>query len=127
MKPFVWHEGMSLEETKDGAYWERNMLALYMGIYANRAWGEFNSYLELSGSDRAKDPTDLPCGWYYDTDNNWEGWRRVISLFDGRITYHIPDDFDIGDLPVIEPNWNGHTTGEKYIEMMRKCGVRVDE
>ena len=126
MKPFVWKEGMSLEETKDGAYWERNMVVLYTAMYANKAWREFNEYLHLSNKEAAKDPKDVPCGWYYDTDNNWDGWKRVISLFDGRITYHIPDDFDVGNLPQIKPNWNGHTTEEKYKMMMQRCGVKIE-
>jgi hypothetical protein len=41
---YEWHEGMSAEDCKNGAYWERNMLALN---YAD--------------------------GWYYDTQNNWDG------------------------------------------------------
>ena len=108
MKPFVWHEGMSLEETKDGAYWERNMLVLLLALVINENYPN-NS------------------GWYYDTDNNWEGWKRVISIYDGTAAFHIPDDFDIGDLPEIKPNWDGHSTHEKWIRVMKSCGCKVDE
>jgi hypothetical protein len=126
MKPYVWYEGLSLEEQKDGAYFERNMLALYFATYANSAWKEFNKYLQGVGSENAKDPNDVPCGWYYDTDNNWDGWKRVISLLDGRITFHIPDDFDVGNLPQIKPNWNGHSTEEKWWTMMTACGCKTE-
>jgi hypothetical protein len=81
---------MSDKETADLAYWERNMLAL---LFAN--------------------------GWYYDDDNNWPGWRRVLSLKDGRITFHIPDDFDVGNLRRITPNWDGHTTERKWQRVMK--------
>ena len=43
MVGYVWKDGMSPEEEANGAYWERNMLALR---YAD--------------------------GWYYDTENNWD-------------------------------------------------------
>lgn len=85
MKIKVWHKDMSDKETADLAYWERNMLALR---YAQ--------------------------GWYNDVQNNYPGWKRVLSLDQGRITFHIPDDFDVGDLPEIEPNWDGHTTEQKW-------------
>jgi hypothetical protein len=111
---------------KDGAYWERNMLALYFAMYSNKAWKEFNEYLHEVGSDNAKDPENVPCGWYYDTDNNWEGWLRVISLLDGRITFHIPDDFDVGNLPQIEPRWDGHSTEEKWWRMTTACGCKAE-
>lgn len=48
---YEYREGMSLEEQKNGAYWERNMLALHFAD-----------------------------GWYHDTDNNWEGWKRVVGV-----------------------------------------------
>jgi len=85
MKPMQWSKGMSDAEAKDVGYWERNMLAL---LFAD--------------------------GWYYDTENNWPGWRRVLSLKEGRLTFHIPDEFDVGNLRRIIPNWDGHTTREKW-------------
>lgn len=90
MKIKVWHEGMSDKEAKDLAYWERNMLALRFAQ-----------------------------GWYNDDDSNFPGWRRVLSLDNGRMTFHIPDEFDVGDLPEIEPNWDGHTTEEKWQRVAR--------
>lgn len=90
----TWHEGMSVEETKDLAYWERNVLALK---YAD--------------------------GYYEDHDNNYEGWLRVMSLEGGKITFHIPDDFEIGNLPLIDANWDGHTTAEKWQRILADRGI----
>ena len=81
----VWREGLTPEEERDIAYMERNLLALR---YAD--------------------------GFYYDRDNDWPGWRRVLSLDKGKITFHIPDEMPTGNLPEIEPNWDGHTTIEKW-------------
>jgi len=90
----VWHEGMSDSDSKDLAYWERNMLALH---YAD--------------------------GWYVDCENNYPGWKRVLSLEKGRITFHIPDDFQVGNLKEIKPNWDGHTTEAKWWRIMHKKGL----
>lgn len=107
MKPYVWKDGMSPEEAKDGAYWECNMLALLLAKVMNESsnWGK--------------------CGWY--VHGEWEGWTRVISLNDGKITFHVPDDFDLGDLPQIEPNWDGHTTEEKWLQIMELTGCQLPE
>lgn len=94
MDIYEYKDGMSEKEQKDGAYWERNMIAL-----------------------RFAD------GWYYDTDNNWEGWLRVLSLDGGRMCFHIPDSFDVGNLPQIQPNWDGHTTREKWLRVMKMRGI----
>ena len=58
MKIETWHEGMSLEDTKNLAYWERNVLAL---LLAN-----------LENETCLANDMDITCGWYYDTDNNWD-------------------------------------------------------
>lgn len=94
MKVKTWHKDMSVEETKDLAYWERNVLALK---YAD--------------------------GWYEDLQNNYPGWLRVLSLDGGKITFHIPDDFNVGDLPKIDPNWDGHTTNEKWQRILEARGI----
>ena len=85
----IWNSGMTDSESKDLAYWERNMLAL-----------------------RCAD------GWYEDHESGFEGWLRVLSLDDGKITFHIPDNFDVGNCPEIRPNWDGHTTQEKWQRIM---------
>lgn len=90
----TWNPKMTDAESKDLAYWERNMLALY---YAD--------------------------GWYFDHDNNYPGWLRVLSLDGGKITFHIPDNFMLGDLPEIKPNWDGHSTDEKWMRVMAKWRV----
>ena len=110
MNIYVYKDGMSEKEQKDGAYWERNMLALLLATY--------NNVVEKEDKET---PTS---GWYYDTHNNWDGWKRVISIKNGTICFHIPDDFNVGDLQQIKPNWNGHTTEEKWKHVMNMCGVK---
>jgi hypothetical protein len=116
MKPFVWQEGMSAEETKNFAYWERNMLVLVAAKVQN-FWRDISVE-----HDRT---IDIPvCGWY--THGAWEGWSRVISLFGGAMTFHIPDDFEVGNLPEIEPNWDGHSTELKWNRAMFMLGIKED-
>lgn len=121
MKIYVWKEGMTAEESKEGAYWERNMLALWIAKMMQVTY------------DNAKDDglgskyKTIHCGWYNDTDNNWDGWHRVISLMDGAFGFHIPDDFDIGSLKEIKPNWDGHSTELKWTRMMEYCGCNMQE
>ena len=86
---------MSSEETQDLAYWERNVLALK---YAD--------------------------GYYEDTENNYPGWLRVLSLEGGKITFHIPDDFNVGNLPKIAKAWNGHSTEEKWKYILFQRGIK---
>jgi hypothetical protein len=105
---YVYKDGMTLEEQKNGAYWERNMLALMLAKFM-----EASTHTLGYGSE--------PCGYYIH--GEWEGWSRVISINNGKITFHVPDDFDIGDLQQIEPNWDGHTTEEKWKYVMDLCGV----
>lgn len=121
-KMYVWKDGMSEKEMRDGAYWERNMLALYFAIHANKVWEDFVKYEKGAGVTSKIFEMPAPCGWYLH--GEWEGWSRVISLFGGRITFHVPDDFDMGDLPQIEPNWDGHSTEEKWKHVMEVCGVK---
>lgn len=83
-----------LKESVKIAYWERNMLALY---YAD--------------------------GWYYDNENNWDGWKRVLALEGGKMNFHIPDDFDVGELEQIEPTYDGHTTIEKWKRVSDIMGI----
>lgn len=110
MKIYEWKPGLTDQEMKDGAYWERNMLAL-----------------------------NFADGWYYDLVNTptmvepfrgikthprYEGWSRVLSLADGKMTFHIPDDFDVGNLKYLGgSNWDGHTTREKWQRVMAKFGI----
>ena len=90
----TWASGMSLKDAVDVAYSERNLLALH---YAD--------------------------GWYNDPDNDWTGFKRVLSLKGGRMCFHIPDSFPVGDLPQIEPNWDGHSTAEKWTRVLEKRNV----
>lgn len=106
----TWHAGMSTEETKDLAYWERNTLALHFaeGWYNDDVWGK--------GTDGV---LNFTCKMA-----RYDGWRRVLSLEGGSITFHIPDDFNVGNLPEIEPNWDGHTTAEKWQRVLEKKGIQ---
>ena len=92
---------MTDKETADLAYWERNMLAL---LFAE--------------------------GWYNDDDETgmprYLGWRRVLTLVSGAVTFHIPDDFDVGNLQQLDkPNWDGHTTEEKWREVAKFRGIQL--
>lgn len=112
----IWREGMDPRVEVSGAYWERNMLALLMARYLNK-------YSPIQESD-IKDSTEkVNSGWYYDTENNWDGFKRVLSLDNGQFCFHIPDSFDVGDLPQIENNWDGHTTEEKWLKVEEICNV----
>lgn len=117
MKPYVWKDGMSEKEMRDGAYFERNMLALLLAKVMNL----------LVEKERSNDMFSNwgKCGWYLH--GEWEGWTHVISLDDGRMTFHVPDDFDMGDLPQIEPNWDNHTTEEKWLYIMNLVGCELPE
>src|SRR5574343_595495 len=98
MKIPCWEPGLTVEQERDIAYQERNLLAL--------------RYAE---------------GWYFDTDNNWDGWKRVLSLDKGKICFHIPDEFDVGQLRQIKPNWDGHTTERKWARIMNKFNIPGSE
>jgi hypothetical protein len=126
MKIRTWTPDMSLEDTKDLAYWERNMLALY---YAD---GWYNDDVESDecppDHNRELDTNACPsCEREAPRKPRFDGWRRVLSLAGGTITFHIPDNFDVGNLDQIMPNWDGHTTEEKWKRMARGCGVKVDD
>ncbi len=109
MKIKVWHEGMSDKETKDLAYWERNMLAL---LYAD-GWYNDDVISEIYGEAKHIGP-------------RYPGWRRVLTLKGGKVTFHIPDDFDVGTLLELKPNWDGHTTEEKWRWIAAWRNVEVD-
>lgn len=49
----------------------------------------------------------------------------MLSLEDGKITFHVPDSFDIGNLPKIEPNWDGHTTEEKWRRILTEREIKL--
>lgn len=103
------------QEAKNFAYWERNMLAL---LLAN----------QLNDTNVAKEQRLYQgrsyCGWYEHQGEGFEGWSRVVSLNNGNITFHVPDDFDLGNLEQIEPNWNGHTTEQKWHHIKVICGIK---
>jgi hypothetical protein len=110
MKPYVYHEGMDYETQANGAYWERNMLALFLANQSNKLCEEMG-ISHNSG---------------YFIHGEWEGWDRVISIQSGKYTFHIPNDFNIGHLEEIEPNWDGHTTEKKWNDVMEYCGIFLE-
>ncbi len=107
MKIKTWHAGMLDDELANLAYWERNVLAL------KYAEGWYNDDVE----ERCRDTYGPISGPRFD------GWRRVLSLDGGRATFHVPDDFDVGNLPEIKPNWDGHTTEEKWARILKERGI----
>ncbi len=114
MKIQTWHDKMSDKESADLAYWERNMLALW---YAD---GWYND--DISVGDDLETPQGAPL-----MQPRYAGWRRVLTLHGGRITFHIPNDFDVGVLPQVAPNWDGHTTEEKWRRIAEGRGIKPEE
>lgn len=111
MKPYVYEDGMDYLEQANGAYWERNMLALFLALESNRYCMDIGE--------------ELDSGYFHH--GEWEGWDRVISIHNGQYTFHVPDHFNLGSLPEIEPNWDGHTTEEKWHKMMKNCGIDLNK
>lgn len=95
-----WKPGLTPEEERDIAYWERNMLALHIAAQSGAGWYRHDEY---------------------------PGWGRVISLGNGSLTFHVPDDFDILGLPEIENNWDGHTTEQKWEEIKKSAELWIEE
>lgn len=121
MRIKTWSPEMTDKETADLAYWERNVLALH---YAH---GWYNDDVEVPGSDPEGMELD---GLYFGPTTfrpRFAGWRRVLSLAAGKTTFHIPDDFEVGDLPQIKANWDGHTTEEKWARILKRRGIEVGE
>lgn len=122
MKNQAWHEGMTDKESKDLAYWERNMLALRF------ADGWYNDDVIVDSDDlsllgKEMRPTSEPGKVKI---ARFEGWRRVLSLGNGKMNFHIPDDFDVGRLPAIAPRYDGHTTLEKWQRVADTFGIKFD-
>lgn len=107
MKPIKTNNDKNVKKRVKAVKWERNMALLYLANHLNDT-----------------DPLN-ECGYYID--NKFPGAKRVISLFGGLMTFRVKDDFDLGRLPEVEENWDGHTTEEKYTEMMRFCGCTIED
>ena len=130
MKPYTWSPDQTIEEQKNGAYFERNLLALLLAVNMSQfaipgtnipAAGWYRHPNDLS--------IDLPPDYPY-----WEseafsfyGWSRVISLYGGEVTFHVPDDFDLGSLPQVKATQNYLPTEEKWLAIMQMCGCEVPE
>jgi hypothetical protein len=124
MKIKVWNASMSVEETKDLAYWERNMLAL---VAADGWYNDdilFDPKVDFCPDDcAALEKAGIVLKTYKP---RYHGWRRVLSISSGKITFHVPDDFDVGDLGQIDRNWDGHTTEEKWKYVASLAGVKIE-
>lgn len=121
--PEAWHEGMTTGEEVNLAYWERNMMVMWFAVYSNKSLEAFNLYRGAITGKELREPT-LLSGWFEHQGEGFEGWSRVISLFGGKATFHVPDSFPISDkLPKIEPNWDGHTTEEKWNHVKERLGL----
>lgn len=118
MQGYTYQKGITPEEEAEKAYWERNMLAFK---YAKRV----NCYEAFLHSLLGKDEKDFEpiCGWYYDENHEMDGWSRIVALDSGTICFHIPDNFDVGDLPEIKPTWDGYTTKEEWDLVAFDCGM----
>lgn len=113
MKVRTWTPGMSAHDAADLAYWERNVLALH---YADGWYNDDVEEYEYDVNSMLATDTWGP---------RYRGWRRVLTLEGGEITFHIPDDFEVGSLPEVFRNWNGHTTGEKWALVLGRRGVTI--
>jgi hypothetical protein len=96
---------------------ERNLLAVLLAKFVNRY------YIQAYGGSI---PKGMTSGWYVDSNPEMVGFQRVISIDGGIYTFHVPDNFDLGDLPEIKPNWTGHTTDEKWATLRRVCNMREE-
>lgn len=92
----VWKPHLKPEAEREIAYQERNLLAL--------------KFAE---------------GWYIDKKMRGSGWERVLSLCGGGMTFHIPDWFEVGNLPEIDENWDGHTTEEKWQDVLDEREIEL--
>ena len=121
MKIKTWNPELSDKETADLAYWERNMLALR---YAE-GW-YYDDLISFENVGDMENPMPMESIKKF-TKPRFDGWRRVLCLDDGRLNFHIPDDFDVGDLPQINNNWDGHTTEQKWERIMDIMGIKVEK
>lgn len=112
----TWNPSFTDKESKDLAYWERNVLALHFAD-PSKGDGWYNDDVSVGDPHQ---PPEVVIG----TAPRYEGWRRVISLQNGSITFHVPDDFALGNLPQIERNWDGHTTEEKWRRILVAKGIK---
>lgn len=100
----------SLKNQVADAYDERNHVALLTALV-------INDMEEASGHEHS-------CGWCHDPEGE-PGFTRFISLFHGRYTFHVPDDMNLGRLPLMKFTWDGHTTEEKYNRIRKLAEVQA--
>lgn len=90
-----------LVEQKDNAYSERNKcvalivrMAIALGLKAGR--------------------------WYHEGEEEGWGWIVCVCLPTGWVDWHVPDSevSSLEDIPVIEKEWEGYSTDEKYSRVL---------
>jgi hypothetical protein len=136
MKPYTWSPGQTLEEQKNGAYFERNMMVLLMAVSMSQfpipgtdqpaaGWYRHPNDSGIIVVDAFGFPGGTDYKYWEDKSFSYYGWSRVIALYGGAVTFHVPDDFDIGALPQIQPCYDGHSTEEKWYRVMHMCGCAM--
>lgn len=120
MKILLWNEKLSDKETADLAYWERNALALRF----SDGW-YFDDIPMVWPQEKLDEAAKLGLT-LEDNQPRFKGWRRVLTLLGGQMTFHIPDDFDVGLCPQVIPNWDGHSTEEKWRKALQSRGVNAE-
>ena len=94
------------------------MLALQYGLRVNAVLDAFFAAMHVTL------PKECLCGWFYHTDSN--GIKgRFISLDGGEIILSIPEDFNTGMLPEIQPNWDGRSADEEWEEVAHNTGQKT--
>jgi len=120
MQMKIWQPGLSDKEQKHVGYWERNMLALAYadGWYFDDVEAMFDYPHESADGQTSilSRPHMVP---------RFDGWRRVLSLRGGAMCFHVPDDFEVGDLKQIERQYDGHTTEEKWRRLAASFGIEL--
>lgn len=100
--------------------WERNMMALQYALRVNSI---------LSGMFAAMHvpcPKECLCGWYDAGECGTDHFSRILSLDGGEITFLIPDDFNVGNLPEIEPNGQNRTDFDQWNQIAENAGFKID-
>lgn len=93
---------LNLKGQRDLAIWERNMLVLFLAKVLNL------------------DKKNNGCGYYIDKKTD----STVISLCDGQVTFKVPNDFDLGTLPKIINNHDGHTNRKMWQNIRKFCNSK---
>lgn len=120
MQGYIYNAKAPAKDKVKAVYWERNMLALQYAMRVNMILQAFFAAMRVTF------PEGCLCGWYYDDDNKVKGYSRVISLDAGELTFRIPDDFDIGNLPEIKKNSSNYAAKEMWNEVAKLASIEIN-